>query len=171
MSQLPRARLEYANDCPSGERLGLFSTPAASVSCVKLVHAGSAEADRRPSHHAAATAPSAMMVPAATNTPRARAGRAAVVPAATLGARGGGAAGTSRLASASANRSALAKRSAGSFARAVRIAASAAGGIVSRSARGVMGRSVSTLATIVWTVGPVNGGSPTNISYVTAPNA
>src|SRR4029453_12439440 len=56
MSHVPRALLAYANDSPSGERLGLVSTPAASVSCVNDDHAGSGIADRRPSHHAIAVA-------------------------------------------------------------------------------------------------------------------
>jgi len=42
--------------------------------------------------------------------------------------------------------------------------------LVSRIAVGAVGRSVSTLATIACTVDPPKGGSPTSISYVTAPS-
>src|SRR5688572_22549336 len=171
MSQLPRARLAYANDCPSGERLGPVSTPDASVSCVKFVHTGSGEADWRPSHQAAATAASTTTVPAATVIPRARPEGTTAGLRATLGVASAATGTTSLRPSASANFSAVANRSAGSLASAVRTAASTPGGTVSRSALGAVGRSVSTLATIVCTVGPVNGGLPTSISYVTAPNA
>ena len=44
------------------------------------------------------------------------------------------------------------------------------GHVVAQHAQGV-GRSVISLAMIAWTVGPVTGGSPASISYVTAPRA
>src|SRR5690242_17784178 len=39
MSQLPEALLAYATVFPSGERLGVISSPGALVSCVKLAPA------------------------------------------------------------------------------------------------------------------------------------
>ena len=74
-------------------------------------------------------------------------------------------------ASADTKSCAEAKRSAGSFARALRTVLSTCGGTVSRTARGGVGRSVITLATMACTVEPVNGGSPVSISYSTAPSA
>ena len=65
---------------------------------------------------------------------------------------------------ASLNSRAEPQRSAGSFCKAVRIAASAAGGTVGRLGRSIGTGSVSTLATIAWELGPVNGGSPASIS-------
>src|SRR5688500_7855956 len=52
-----------------------------------------------------------------------------------------------------------------------RHACSTPAGTISRTVCSAVGRSVSTFATIAWTVDPVNGGSPASISYVTAPNA
>src|SRR6185437_14473721 len=73
--------------------------------------------------------------------------------------------------SAAANSLALPNRSAGSFSSAVSTARSTAAGTVCRTLRGAAGSAVITLATIACAVGPVNGGSPTSISYVVAPNA
>src|ERR1041385_4775724 len=157
MSQLPRALLEYANDWPSGERLGPVSTPEASVSWVNADHGASGDPDRRPSHHPATPVSSTTATVAAILAALPRPGGAGARTAAGAGA-------PSVRVSASANFSAVAKRSAGSLASALRTACSTPGGTVSRSARGAVGRSVRTLATMVWTVGPVNGGSPTSIS-------
>src|SRR5688572_32911957 len=74
------------------------------------------------------------------------------------------------LPSAAANSAALAKRSAGSFSSAWRTAASTLAGIVFRLALGGSGSPVSTLVTTDWAVGPVKGGAPTSISYVTEPS-
>src|SRR5665213_4588060 len=80
MSQVPRTLLAYANDSPSGERLGLVSTPDASVSCVNSDHGASGAADRRPSHHAAPAttmvAPTAAAAMARRFAPDARCGAA-----------------------------------------------------------------------------------------------
>src|SRR5580765_5774129 len=73
--------------------------------------------------------------------------------------------------SASAKAAGEGKRSAGSFCSAFRTEASTCGGIVFRWIVSERGSSVITRATIAWTVGPVNGGSPTSISYRTQPRA
>jgi hypothetical protein len=73
--------------------------------------------------------------------------------------------------SAEENSAASANRSAGSLASAVVTARSTAIGTVSRTWRSATGDVVSTRATIACAVGPVNGGSPANISYVTTPSA
>ena len=73
--------------------------------------------------------------------------------------------------SASLNSAAVANRSAGSFESAVRTAASTCGGIVFRWIVSERGSSVITRAMIACAVGPVNGGSPVSISYVTHPSA
>ena len=72
---------------------------------------------------------------------------------------------------AAANSAALANRSAGSFCSAVSTAALRCGGTDFRTSSGGTGSAVITFATIACAVGPVNGGSPTSISYVTAPSA
>ena len=54
---------------------------------------------------------------------------------------------------------------------AFRTAPSTGDGTVSRTRLGGTGRSLTILATIACTVAPANGGSPVNISYVTAPSA
>jgi hypothetical protein len=72
---------------------------------------------------------------------------------------------------ASAKGAALANRSAGSFSSAMSTAASMWGGTVWRWEMSGRGVSVTTFATIACAVGPVNGGSPTSISYSTAPKA
>src|SRR5436190_16273809 len=74
-------------------------------------------------------------------------------------------------ASALANSAAPANRSAGSFSIAVSTASCTCSGIVPRRVIGSTGDSVMTFATIACAVGPVNGGSPVSISYVTAPSA
>src|SRR5262245_15355119 len=67
MSHPPRALLAYANDCPSGDRLGLVSNPDASVSCVNPDHSTApGAADRWPSHQESAAV--------VTNAPSAKAG-------------------------------------------------------------------------------------------------
>ena len=73
--------------------------------------------------------------------------------------------------SAAASSRAVDGRSAGSFESACAIAASTCGGTESRARESGVGYSVITFATIACAVGPVNGGSPASISYVTAPNA
>src|SRR3982750_3132071 len=166
MSKLPRASLAYAKYSPSGDRLGLVSTPAASVSCVNDHHPGSADLFAASRHVVAAvTSTAAASTPSAITLVRlARVATSAVVPPVlTPGS-------TSVRVSASANFSAVANRSAGSLASAVSTARSTARGTVSRTAVGAVGRSVSTLATIACTVDPLNGGSPVSISYVTAPS-
>ena len=66
--------------------------------------------------------------------------------------------------SARANSAALGGRSAGSFCSAACTAAATCGGTVSLISCSGRGRSVITLATTAWAVGPVNGGSPASIS-------
>src|SRR5258706_16212138 len=83
MSQLPRALLEYANDSPSGERLGPVSTPEASVSWVNADHGASGVPDRRPSHHPA--------MPVRSTTPTVAAIQAALAGRAGAAARSAGA--------------------------------------------------------------------------------
>ena len=80
-------------------------------------------------------------------------------------------AGGERWASAAAKSAALGKRSAGSLSSAVSTAVSTCDGTARRSAEGWRGSSVISLAITPCAVGAVNGGSPTSISYVTAPNA
>src|SRR5438093_241612 len=83
--------------------------------------------------------------------------------------------GRHRPAAGCVNRSTKARaeggRSAGTLARPLAMACSTCGGTCGRTVRGGRGRSVSTRATIAWTLGPVNGGSPTSISYSTAASA
>ena len=81
--------------------------------------------------------------------------------------------GAGELASRNAfpNSAAVVKRSAGSFARPVSTACSMATGIVLRTSVGRSGSALRTFATTAWTLEPVNGGSPVNISYVTAARA
>ena len=67
-------------------------------------------------------------------------------------------------ASASANSVVVGKRSAGTFARARRMASSAASGIVARTIEGGETVSSECRAMMACAVGPVNGGSPTSIS-------
>ena len=66
--------------------------------------------------------------------------------------------------SASPKAAAVANRSAGSLASARSTHASTPSGIVSRSAEGATGFSVSTFATMDCTDAPANGGSPHSIS-------
>ena len=73
--------------------------------------------------------------------------------------------------SSAANSAAEAKRSAGSFSSAVKTASSTCAGTRSRRATIGPGFSVITFATIACAVGPVNGGSPSSISYSTHPKA
>lgn len=73
--------------------------------------------------------------------------------------------------SAVANSAAVAKRSAGSLASATCTASSTCGGIVLRCTMSDRGSSVTTRAMIAWAEGPVKGGSPKSISYVTQPSA
>ena len=72
---------------------------------------------------------------------------------------------------AARNSAAVANLSAGSFSRAVKTAASTCGGTVRRCALMETGSAVRTRPRICWAVAPVNGGSPTSISYTTHPNA
>src|SRR5262245_5079741 len=80
MSQLPRALLEYANEPPSGARLGPVSTPDASVSCVNVDHGASAVDGRRPSHQLVAAIAAAAAVNTTARAIRTR-GRAVAVTA------------------------------------------------------------------------------------------
>src|SRR5262245_40428801 len=75
------------------------------------------------------------------------------------------------LAIAELNAVVVSQRSAGSFWSAAWMARSRAAGTVLRRDAIDPGRSVKTLATIACVVGPVNGGSPSNISYATQPRA
>src|SRR5439155_18996285 len=68
---------------------------------------------------------------------------------------------------ASANSTAVGNRSAGVFDSARRIASSVASGIVSRTIDGGDTMSREWRAITARAVGPVNGGSPTSISYTT----
>src|ERR1051325_2224474 len=86
MSQLPRASLEYANDSPSGERLGPVSTPEASVSWVNAVQGASGAPERRPSHHARAAVTRMARSVAAIPAARGRLGGAAARTRAGTGA-------------------------------------------------------------------------------------
>ena len=76
-------------------------------------------------------------------------------------------AGAPGAASASANRAVVRYRSAGTFASARRIAPSTVSGMVARTIDGGDTWSSECRAMIACAVGPVNGGSPTSISYVT----
>jgi len=78
---------------------------------------------------------------------------------------------TSEAVSASANSRALENRSVGDFASARITASSSDRGTTSRTTRNDVGRSVISFAIIARTLGPVTGGSPASISYVTAPSA
>src|SRR6185437_5228257 len=71
------------------------------------------------------------------------------------------------LCNASANSAVVGKRSAGVLASARRIASSTASGIVTRTIDGGDTMSSEWRASTACAVGPVNGGSPTNISYTT----
>ena len=73
--------------------------------------------------------------------------------------------------SASPNARALTKRSPGSRSIARSTAASTSSGTLGRWPLMPRGVSVIMRATTASAVGPVNGGSPTSISYVTAPSA
>jgi hypothetical protein len=155
MSHVPRALLAYANDSPSGDRLGDVSSPEASVSCVNAVQLPASAPPRRPSHHpvASSSRPARIAAPARRRFRGGGAGRTAP-----------GADGRLPLHQPSANFAVLDHRSAGSLASALSTAASTAAGTVSRTVLGGWGRSVSTLATTAWVVAPVNGGSPVSIS-------
>ena len=80
-------------------------------------------------------------------------------------------AGASGAVSASANSRAFENRSAGALANARITALSSDRGTTSRSTRNDVGRSVISFAINARAVGPVTGGSPASISYVTAPRA
>ena len=82
-------------------------------------------------------------------------------------ASGEGAAGAAT--SASANCSVVANRSAGSFAIALVIAASTAGGTFGRTSRIEGIRSIDWRARITCGEEPANGGSPMSVSYSTQP--
>ena len=71
------------------------------------------------------------------------------------------------LCNASANSAVVGNRSAGVFASARRIASSTASGIVVRTIDGGDTMSSEWRAMTACAVGPVNGGAPTSISYVT----
>ena len=152
-------------DCPSGEaRARLDARSVGELG--EPDHVGGGAGVRRPSRQPIAAMAIATTTPPATVVARERQGGEAAGGALALGP--GTAPTTSAGLSASANFSAVPNRSAGSFASALRIAASMASARYREPPRGAVGRSVSTLATMVCTVGPVNGGSPTTISYATA---
>src|SRR5687768_12398467 len=73
--------------------------------------------------------------------------------------------------SAAVNSAPEAKRSAGSFDNAVNTTDSNEGDTAGRISRMDRGADVRARDRTAWAVGPVNGGSPTSISYRTAPRA
>lgn len=93
------------------------------------------------------------------------------LPVLTMGCTGTADAERNLPCNASANSRAEAKRSAGNFSSAFATAPATCAGTDFRCAVSSFGTSVMTLATIACALGPVNGGSPINISYVTTPSA